>query len=345
MTSRYNFIYGPCFHKSKKKVGGIVVSFESFLDFLSSSRPQINANIYDLNKNNYTSRIHFFLSYTFSIFKIVLQGRKANVLFFGTENDYKYLLPILVLTKKFVKFDLVTSKFAGNFDYAFEKNNFFYRYLIRFCLKNSTANFFQTKYLVDYFKKYNSNTFHLPTSRVRAFNFVSKKSNGRLVYVGSISKEKGLDLIFKLSKLLQKNDEIDLFGPIKCSKMLRLINSNPNLNYLGMLEPSQVQHELSNYKYLLYPSSWVGEGYSGVVIESMMAGTPVLTSDLRGLSEIVHNGFNGYIFSNENYIDGVLKLLKREDNYEDLVLNCIKYSTNFDRSNVLDIFKHYLATN
>lgn len=67
---------------------------------------------------------------------------------------------------------------------------------------------------------------------------------------------------------------------------------------------------------LLLPS--LTEGIANVALEAMLIQLPVISSDCGGMSELIKNGYNGYLFKNRNYnscvnvLNNFLKLPAKE---------------------------------
>lgn len=59
------------------------------------------------------------------------------------------------------------------------------------------------------------------------------------------------------------------------------------------LSHNEVLKEIEQHDVLLLPS--VEEGIANVVLEAMATGTPVISSDVGGMKEIIDNGINGYL--------------------------------------------------
>lgn len=109
----------------------------------------------------------------------------------------------------------------------------------------------------------------------------------RLVYVGHVRPEKGIDILIEALSGINIPCSVDLYG----SLMVGLDTSAfapGQINYRGELEPERVITTMSGYDALVFPSRWVGEGYPGVIIEAYIAGIPVITSDIGGIPEIVN---------------------------------------------------------
>ncbi len=119
---------------------------------------------------------------------------------------------------------------------------------------------------------------------------------GYALFVGRLSTEKGLDIILDI----WANDELDIplkivgNGPLK-SRVEELANANSNISYEGFKKPLEVRELMGQAMMTLVPS--IGyETFGLVVMESFASGTPVISSDLGSVGELVENGVTGLTF-------------------------------------------------
>jgi len=91
----------------------------------------------------------------------------------------------------------------------------------------------------------------------------------------------------KATELCQSPVEIDIYGPVLSDVDVSLLTSE-RARYMGQVDPSDVPALLNNYDFLLLPTFWPNEGYPGVIIESFLAGMPVITTRIGGIPEIVN---------------------------------------------------------
>jgi glycosyltransferase involved in cell wall biosynthesis len=131
----------------------------------------------------------------------------------------------------------------------------------------------------------------------------------RFIFISTICKEKGVDLIFEAIKELQItfngqiNLEVDLYGPIENNYRLSFFESlnkyKDSVNYKGYLNiienPLHSYEILSTYDIMLFPTMYKGEGFPGVLIDAMISGIPVIASDWNMNSEVVIDGVNGFL--------------------------------------------------
>jgi len=166
----------------------------------------------------------------------------------------------------------------------------------------------------------------------------------KFVFISTISKEKGVDLIFDSIEYLSRVNEdfefsVDFYGPIKDSykeKFYQRLEKNKNTTrYCGYIDflnqPLESYQKLNEYYALIFPSSYKGEGFSGVILDAYIAGLPVIVSDWKMNGEIVKHGVNGVIMNEltiHGLINAIVELLALD--YESIVNSNLMYSREFD---------------
>lgn len=305
-------IIGPKMTEDNLSYGGVVVLFNDFINQLK--KHHINHTIIDINKNKYKYNLFVFIVINF---KILLNLKKhSHISLHGTANNFIFLGPILVIYCKLFNKKLSLRKFAGNFDKIYQNSSIYKKKIIEFILMNSDCVFFETKYLIDFFIKFNVNTYWFPNVRSKSEFNTDLNFNKKFIYVGNIQEEKGIDDLLNAIKYLPSDYSVDFYGNIKEDKYYDKDKwQNKIISYEGVIKPSEVQKKISKYDVLILPS--YREGYPGVIIEAFSVGVPVIATELKGISEIVKNGVSGILvptnnpvklseaikyFDNENYL-------------------------------------------
>ena len=110
------------------------------------------------------------------------------------------------------------------------------------------------------------------------------KGAARLVFLSRIARMK--NLAFALQQLAQGQGEItfDIYGPKEdeaywrtCQQRIADLPENITASYLGPVEPDQASTVFASYHAFLFPT--LGENFGHVILESLSAGCPVITSD------------------------------------------------------------------
>ncbi len=106
----------------------------------------------------------------------------------------------------------------------------------------------------------------------------------RMVFLSRLSRMKNLDGALRVLGRLRGEVSLDIYGPIEdpgywaeCRALIERLPDGIRASYRGVVEPDKVGQVFSAYDLFLFPSR--GENYGHVVIEALLAGCPVLTTD------------------------------------------------------------------
>lgn len=156
--------------------------------------------------------------------------------------------------------------------------------------------------------------------------FSEDDRQNHFLFVGRLSDEKGIKTLLEASKKGIFKVKIAGDGPL----MKLVVNeqvSNPNVNYLGVLNRQDVINEMKKAQALIFPSNWF-EGMPMTIIESLSTQTPVIASNLGAMSSMIKNEFNGLLFE-QNNSDSLCDMVKSwnelsEDSKNRIRENCRK---------------------
>lgn len=123
----------------------------------------------------------------------------------------------------------------------------------------------------------------------------------RLVFLSRVCRAKGVYLaIDAVRSLREKGYEValDIYGPREADAEADLtVLLDANIRYMGVLPPDQVVSKMGEYDVFVFPTSYPGEGFPGVIVEAYRSGTPVVCSDWKSNPEVVTHNQTGLIFS------------------------------------------------
>lgn len=127
-------------------------------------------------------------------------------------------------------------------------------------------------------------------------------------YIGTLIQYKGIEVLLDLfvnNKILKKYKILVAgSGEKKYENFLKQKYKAKNIIFLGQVKQEEF---FSNVDITLVPSLWE-EPLGMIVIESLLFGKPVITSNMGGLPEMIENGM-GYIFDPKIKDDLVNKIL------------------------------------
>lgn len=127
----------------------------------------------------------------------------------------------------------------------------------------------------------------------------------RFVFLSRMIPEKGAALAVEAIERVNAERgatiaTLDLWGPAPARAAAWLEEliaaAGPETTYRGALTPQEVHACLVDYDVMLFPTSYSGEGFPGVILDAMIAGIPVIASDWQDNAEFVEDGRSGLLF-------------------------------------------------
>jgi glycosyltransferase involved in cell wall biosynthesis len=124
----------------------------------------------------------------------------------------------------------------------------------------------------------------------------------QLIVVARLTTQKGISRLLDVMSTLPANYHLSVVGDgvlkNELAKQVIDLRLSERVKMLGMI--NNVLEEISSKDLFVLPSFI--EGFPNVAIESLSVGTPVVSFEVGGISEIVVPGFNGYIVK-QNDVD------------------------------------------
>lgn len=129
----------------------------------------------------------------------------------------------------------------------------------------------------------------------------------RLVFMARIMRMKGYDVIFEFANYAKKNSMevvIDFYGQINKDdedEFISLLKCHPeNTNYCGYLAPDKITSTLMNYDMMMLPTHYFTESLPGTILDSYIAGIPIIATKWKYATEFIEDGRTGFIVPFEN---------------------------------------------
>jgi glycosyltransferase involved in cell wall biosynthesis len=138
----------------------------------------------------------------------------------------------------------------------------------------------------------------------------------RIGYIGSLARHKGPDVLISAFRDIPRTMKAQLrvYGdpsrdPSYFNKLESLAKGDRRISFLGTFETEKIGWILSDIDVLVVPSRWY-ENTPLVVYSAFASGTPVVATDVGGLSEAVKHERNGLLFKINDSTDLNRKLLR-----------------------------------
>jgi glycosyltransferase involved in cell wall biosynthesis len=313
-------LIGPRRNKNKSQIGGSEVLFENWISFCNENN--IPIKIVDGNKFNYSNKIFALIFIAFSIFKNA-HGCK-DIFLHGSNNDYLFLAPLAVLAGKMFRKKVFLKKFGGGFLTVYNNAPWWGKKIYRYAMNYADFLFWETKCLVDFGKKFNSNSYWFPNTRKRPDFPIERHSfKKRFVFISQVRKEKGIDILLETFRNLGDDCQLDIYGSLMGYTEYRLEGY-----YKGILAPNDIYRTLSKYDFLILPTLFKSEGYPGIITEAFAVGCPVIASKTGGIPEMVKDGENGFLIDPDEP-DSLITIIKSLDFRDyDKLSQCARRSFN-----------------
>ena len=225
------------------------------------------------------------------------------------------------------------------------------------CLSKITYILPETKALSDTFSSFYrlNNIVTLPNFRESSVfertNCIDNNSL-RLIFISRVMREKGIfDLIDAINCLDKKGYtiQLDIYGQLIMSKKEKetFYNSLSNsIRYFGKIAFDGVVDTLRNYDLFVFPTRFMFEGVPGVVVEALLSGTPILTSNFPQASFILNENYDSLFFDMGNSKDLEKKLIYIYNNksfLEKLKSGAAKTGDTYRYNNVRSLFLEYVC--
>ena len=128
-----------------------------------------------------------------------------------------------------------------------------------------------------------------------------------LGFIGQIAPHKGPDLLIDAFRRLARGTaSLEIFGSEdqdpEYMNQLRNMALGHNVRFNGTFPRERMPEILSRLDFLVIPSRWY-ENSPLVLLDSLATHTPVVVSDVEGMTEFVVDGDNGFIFRRGDVVD------------------------------------------
>ena len=169
-----------------------------------------------------------------------------------------------------------------------------------------------------------------------------------LIFIGRLSKEKGVDILLNAFKNSKRKIVIIGSGPMK--DIVEEYSKNyQNIEYLGFQQMDVIIQKLKKAKALIFTSVWY-EGMPMTILESLSTGTPVVSTDIGGPAEIITNNKTGLIYKVgdvEDLQNSIEKLYSDNDFFKNLCINARKefedkFSEKQNYQKLINIYKEVI---
>lgn len=229
------------------------------------------------------------------------------------------IIYVWFLNKLFLQYPLVISIFE-----TAEHLSSINRKLIAFCINRSNISFVSSKIIKNLFVFIGATPEKIIIIHTGLKDKFLKNRNTNLIFdtdvlfFGDSTRERGFDIIHKLAKRLNnvKFKILIRWQGENCRQEFEEMKKLPNVTVWHYPYKENLEKILLKAKLIILPFRYMGMRPPISLLESMVLGKCVITSDMGGNEELIKNGENGFIydFSNLDRVSTKINYLLRNDN-------------------------------
>ncbi len=156
-----------------------------------------------------------------------------------------------------------------------------------------------------------------------------------IAFIGQIAPHKGTDLLIDAFKRLPENKaKLRIYGPTDQSisymeNLTQMSHGVPNVEFMGTFDQKRMAEIFDEIDLFVIPSRWY-ENSPLVLLNSLATHTPVIVSDVAGMTEFLTEGVNGYSFKRGDANDLYAKLKQVLETPE--TLSQLSLTTSYERT-------------
>ena len=177
----------------------------------------------------------------------------------------------------------------------------------------------------------------------------------KLLFFSRIHPQKGVEILFAMMDELDKKNiayTMDFYGPIEpdfAETFQQGIASHKKAAYKGAFDSKNdnVYRKMNEYDLFLLPTTWLGEGCCGAIVESKFAGIPAVVSDWHYNSELVREG-EGFVvkeYSGCAFADVIISIAEGNISYDKMAEKAFLSRSKFDFAQYKEIMLNDMMIN
>jgi len=172
-----------------------------------------------------------------------------------------------------------------------------------------------------------------------------------VLFVGRLTKAKGVDILIKAIKILKEKYQKEIKAAIvgkgylegELKELVMELGIGKEVEFLGVRK--DIEKLMKSTKLFVLPSRW--EGLPLTILEAMSSGVGIIATQVGGIPEVIQNGKEGILISSEDptALSGAITgLLKDRELRVKLGINAYKkvkekYSIEVYTKNILEFYK------
>lgn len=135
------------------------------------------------------------------------------------------------------------------------------------------------------------------TKKFRPLKYKRQHKKLRILFVGRICREKGLDYLFSAIKQIRESVHLGIIG--NGPKLKYYQTKYPFAKFYGSIAHTKLPRYINQYDALILPTL-LDDSFPNVLLEAMACGKPVIATKVGGIPELVKNNYNGLLIPPRN---------------------------------------------
>ncbi len=160
-----------------------------------------------------------------------------------------------------------------------------------------------------------------------------EQRKSQFIYAGRLTESKGVKELLKAWEAIENTKGDDKPYLIICGEgdladhVWEYIEKHSlrYVNYIGETPHDKLLSYMAESKALIYPTRWF-EGEPMTIIEAYSVGTPVIASDIGGVSELIEEGRTGRKLDHKRMADSMVDIIKKwgdSYHYDEASIRCL----------------------
>lgn len=190
-------------------------------------------------------------------------------------------------------------------------------------------------------------------------SFISQFDNHKILFVGSLSRHKGLHIIIEaipgIIKEIPDTRLIVVIGETveeyksKIENLIEELGIKRNVEFLGKRTNEEVLQLIRECDVVVVPEQWPNDFGPVILVEAMSLGKPIVASRIGGIPEFINDGVSGFLIAHNApmaFTEKIIFLLKNKNQAQRIGKNAqesVKDLLNKEFGNdVLDVYRRIL---
>lgn len=177
---------------------------------------------------------------------------------------------------------------------------------------------------------------------------VNRLYEKQIIFAGRLSKEKGVDTLVKIAKMLPPDMHLVVLGSGPEEEKIRHVAKlQNNVHFLGYQPKEKTIPLIRGSDILIQPS--LAEGISTTILEAMACGAVVIASHIGGNTELIDNGSTGFLIDprdSKQFVSKITEIISERNLLRRIADGAMATVSKYDWDHVgklyLDIYESVL---